>query len=123
MTGVDGIHLCFIPSIDDDMVFVVNPSVSEKNVYPIAYSFYDFLSLLLSCTEFSAIEQPVDNEKYFNKFVYELNKTSSVEKIAGLKRLQDCLNIIPCSNPYRYLKELQKGFDYSLIPYSKEYYD
>lgn len=121
-TGVDGIHICRIPSLDTDMVFVVNPMSSNNYVYPIARSLSDFLSLILFCTEFSPMEQPVVQEKQFLDFIEEIKKEQTDEKKQALQKLESQLHISPHFSPFQYLYDLQNAFDYNKIPYSKEYF-
>ena len=73
---VDGIHYCFVRG-QGEMVFAVNPSNDlGKNVYPIANTFEELLSLLLSCGSMAVIEQAhLWDEEQFEEFVAENQPT------------------------------------------------
>ena len=123
--GVDGIHFCFIPSISNDMVFAVSPTpCGQHHVEPMARSFEEFLSLVLCCKGAGPLEQIcwMDEERFL-----ELLKAE--EEIVWPKR-DTALEVLRAEfaadtpeNPYQSVKRLQAEFDYSKIPFSKEYYE
>jgi hypothetical protein len=123
--GIDGIHFCFIPSISSDMVFAVSPMpCGEHYVEPIARDFQEFLSLVLFCKVVSPLEQISWMRE--GQFL-ELLK---LEEENGWSAQDDALNILCTefgiesqSNAYQYVKGLQANFDYSIIPFSEEYYN
>ena len=106
--GVDGIHYCTVRS-QGEMVFSVNPSNEiGKNVFPIANTFDELLSLLLSCGSMAAIEQAHWwDEEQFEEFVGE-NQPDSAQ-LAVFDVLRDKLGITPMEEPFRYLCQLQVG--------------
>ena len=119
--GVDGIHYCFVKGFGE-VVFAVNPSnLPGDYVHPLARSFEDFLRLLLACNGPAAAEQAHlwDREK-FDAFLGE-DGPPSPERRAALNRLRDRLELAPMEDPYGYIRELQRSFDYGKIPYKKEY--
>lgn len=122
--GVDGIHFCFIPSISSDMVFVVSPiPCGQNHVEPVAKSFQEFLSLIAFCKDASPLEQiSYISEKQFLELLKAEEKVKNLEKEDVLKVLNKSLNISPNLNTYQDVKKLQASFDYSIIPFSKEYY-
>ena len=123
--GVDGIHFCTIPSLQTDMIFAVSPMpCGENNVVPIARNFKDFLSLILACRDTSPLEQiSWMNEAQFEELL-KLDAETIIEgKDDALQTIRSCFDIEPCPNPYLYVKSIQKDYDYSLIPFSDEYYD
>lgn len=111
---VDSIHYCFIPGFSD-MVFAVSPMNEPGNyVHPIANCFTDFLRLILACGSATPLEQAwAWHETQFDTFLAE-NPPDDVQN-ATLKNLQDQLDIMPMDQPFSYLKELHKTFDYNLI--------
>lgn len=119
-----GIHYCFIEGYDD-MVFAVNPeSVVERNVYPLAQSFEDFLRLLLTCKTTTAIEQIVGwNKQAFDEFIDSKDNEISESGIKSLQIIRDTFYLKPMPDPFSYVKTLQSSFDDSKIRYSSEYYD
>ena len=121
-SGVDGIHYCFIRGFSD-MVFAVSPMNEPGNyVHPIASCFTDFLRLILACGDAAALEQAWKwDESQFDAFLAE-NPPDDVQN-ATLNTLREKLRITPMERPFSYLKVLHKAFDYSRIPYTKDYYD
>lgn len=121
-SGVDGIHYCFIRGFGD-MVFSVNPCNNNLNyVHPIAYSFEDFLGLLLSCGTADALEQAwMWDEEHFNRYIKE--NLLSKEAKALLLEISNRLLINPVKAPFTYIKNLQDTFDYSKIKYTEDFYD
>jgi hypothetical protein len=121
-TGADGTHFCFIDGFDD-IVFVVSPMSTPGNyVHPIANSFSDFLSLLLSIGDAAILEQI----HYYDKEQYKTFLTDNPpteEQIIILNILRNKLYIEPMKNPFEYIKELQSRFDCSQIKFTKEYYE
>lgn len=129
-TGVDGTHLCFIPSLDKDMVFVVSPMNFGNCVYPIARNFRDFLSLILFCGSICPMEPPVVPLEFPMLKKWEFIKRVAEEKQdlppaykKDLETLRITFRLTPQIRAYEYLVKLQSEFDYSAIPYSKEYND
>ncbi len=120
--GVDGIHYCFIDGFGD-MVFTVSPMNTPGNcVHPVAESFEDFLRLLLVCGGAAAVEQAwIWNRGEFDAFLETYPPDD--EQKAVLDALRDKLSLTPMVDPYGYIRGVQSSFDYSKIPYSKEYYD
>lgn len=129
-TGVDGTHLCFIPSVDKEMVFVVSPMNFGNCVYPVARNFHDFLSLLLFFGSIWPMEIPVvpldfppRRKQDFIEHVAENKKDLSLEHKNNLETLRLSFHLTPQIRAYEYLVTLQSEFDYASIPFSKEYSD
>lgn len=119
--GVDGIHYCFVKGYKD-AVFAVNPSnAPEDSIHIISKNFKDFLSLLISCKNVSPIEQIwFLNKKNYTKLVKDVEKTKEVDEI--INQLTYQLKLTPINDPYNYVKNLQKTFDYSKLKFEEEYY-
>ncbi len=124
-SGVDGIHFCFISSVSTDMVFAVSPMPCGKHhVEPIAHSFRDFLSLVLFCNDAGPLEQICyTDEAQFLSLLESEKEAVNPERDAALKILRSEFGVESHSNAYQYVKGLQADFDYSIIPFSEEYYD
>ena len=120
--GVDGIHYCTVRG-QGEMVFAVNPSNEiGKNVFPIANTFDELLSLLLACGSMAAIEQAhMWDEEQFEEFVAENQPTPA--QLTVFDVLREKLGITPMEEPFRYLFELQERYNYGLLNYPKEYYE
>lgn len=123
--GLEGAILyCFLPEYKN-MVFAVNPeSCVDKNVYPIAASFEDFLRLILACGSANPVEQIVwMNRKQFERHLRDESKGQTLEQKELLALLKQEFNLTPMDSPFDYVKAIQKDFDDSKIQYSDEYYD
>lgn len=120
--GVDGIHYCFVRG-QGEMVFAVNPTNAPgRNVFPIANTFEELLSLLLACGSMAAIEQAHWwDEEQFEEFVAENQPTAA--QIAVFDVLRDMLSITPMKNPFAYLMDLQNSYNYGELSFPKEYYE
>ncbi len=120
--GVDGIHYCFVRGFGE-MVFAVSPMNTPGNyVHPVARDFMDFLRLLLACGDAAALEQVYSWEQaQFDAFLQD--NPFAVEQQVVLDTIREKLVITPMEQPFAYIKELQNGFDYRLIPYTADYYD
>lgn len=119
-TGVDGIHYCFIEGFQE--VFSVSPmAVTGEYVHPVARDFSDFLRLLLACRSEAAIEQAYGwSREQFESFLAE--NPASEEQESVLKLIEEEFSLAPLENPFGYIKELQAGFNYGLIPYKADYF-
>lgn len=123
--GFEGCILyCFLPEYGD-MVFASNPeSCADKNVYPLAASFEDFLRLILACGTANPVEQIVwMDQRQFERHLQEEMKTQTERQKELLALLKHELNLTPMEHPFEYVKALQANFDGSKIQYSEEYYD
>lgn len=121
--GEDGIHSCFVQGFGDT-VFTVNPeSPSRKYVHPVARNFEDFLRLLLACKDMKTVEElyHCDEEEGFECWMRRYESTQ--EQLETLETLQKEFSISPMEHPVTYVRQLQKDFDYSKIPYTQAYYD
>ena len=120
--GVDGIHYCTVRG-QGEMIFAINPSNEiGKNVFPIANTFDELLSLLLACGSMAAIEQAhMWDEEQFEEFVAENQPTPA--QLAVFDVLREKLGVTPMEEPFRYLVKLQERYNYGLLHYPKEYYE
>ncbi len=119
--GVGGIHYCFVKGFGET-VFAVNPSnLPGDYVHPLAWSFEDFLRLLLACGGTAAIEQTwMWNRREFDAFIEAY--PPGPEQQTALDIMRDKLHLTPIDDPYGYIKNVQSSFDYGKIPCKKEYY-
>lgn len=123
--GLEGCILyCFIEGYGD-MVFASNPETCvDKNVYPLAYCFEDFIKLILACGSANPVEQIgwMNRDKFEEHLNNErMNQTEEHTKV--LQTLKEAFNLEPIDDPFNYVKEIQKSFDDSKIEFSDEYYD
>ncbi len=120
--GVDGIHYCFIRGFGE-MVFAVSPmNTAPDFVHPLARNFTDFLRLLLACGDAGALEQAwMWDERQFAAFLRD--NPASEEQKEVLAEIAQKLKLTPMEQPWAYIRDLQKDFDYSRIRYREEYDD
>ena len=119
-TGVDGIHFCFIEGYGET-IFAISPmNFAGDYVHPVASSFSDFLSLILSSKDTAAIEQAWQwDQVTFDSYVAEIQE--SARRTVQFQCIQESLEIEQMPNAYRYIHELQNEFDYSRIEFTDEY--
>ena len=120
--GVDGIHYCMIEGLGE-AVFAISPSngVGEF-VHPVARNFDDFLRLLMICDGDAAIEQCWQwSQEQFDKFLEEQEVLPATKQATEL--LMEQTGLEPMELPYKYIRGLQKSFNYKCISFSEEYYD
>jgi len=120
--GVDGIHYCMIEGFGE-MVFAISPmNCPGEYVHPVARSFDDFLRLLMVCDGDAAIEQCWQwSQDQFDEFLGELVVSSQTKQAA--EHLVELTGLEPAELPYKYIRDLQKSFNYKSIPFSEEYYE
>ena len=123
--GFEGtIMYCFIEPYGD-MVFACNPeSCTDSFVYPLAKTFEDFLRLIITCGSANPVEQVVwMSRDQFNEHLRNTKAIFTDRHTRLLAQLKSELNLSPVNDPYGYVKEIQKNFDYSKIKYSEKYYE
>ncbi len=129
--GVDGIHFCFIPTMQpelspqDGKVYAVSPiPCFEHPVVPIANTFYDFLSLIIACFDSSILESiSYTSKEQFEESLRSARQEASLETSNVLREIQNKLNIQPHAYPYEYVKSIQDDFEYKSIPFTDAYYE
>ena len=121
-TGVDGIHYCTIKALGE-IVFAVEPmGDAGRHAFPVAENFEDFLRLLMACGHEAYIEQAHawSHEQYDN-FAKENPITTIANK--QILYLQNEYGLSTIDDPYQYLKTIYDNFDFSTVPYKKDYYE
>ena len=123
--GVDGIHFCFIPVVDENMVFAVSPiPCGPHHVEPIAYDFIDFMRLILSCGDAAPLEQIAwIGEVDFVNMIQSNAERFMGDQINACQTIQTVFGVEKIIEPYRYVKSIQAHFNYQSIPFPDEYYD
>lgn len=120
------IHYVFINGFGE-MVFAVNPETCcDFYVYPLAYNFSDFLSLVLAAKGTNALQQIIQwNKSQYIRFISspeEVEYASKNEVKNVLESIQS-LGITKIEYPFEYVKAIQKKFNYSQIPFDDEFYN
>lgn len=124
-----GIHYCFINGFDE-MVFAVNPNGSvddkgeDRNVYPLAENFKEFIQLILAANSVTPVEQIIYlSKEEFENFIVSDDNAILAEQQKVINILQEKLDLTPIEKPYEYVKKIQSKFDYTKIKFTDEYYD
>lgn len=96
--GFEGCILyCFLPEYGE-MVFACDPeSCADRNVYPLAKNFEDFLRLILACGTADPVEQIVWMDKL--EFIYLILRNPCIFKENRHFNTRS-LCIFPCFCPY-----------------------
>lgn len=120
--GTDGVHFCSVKALGH-MVFSVNPMAEQgQYVHPAAENFEDFLRLLLACGHTAVIEQiRLWDQQQFDCFLKENPITPEQRQV--IDQLSVKLGLTPMPQPFEYVKKLQAEFDYSRIPFKKDYWE
>lgn len=121
-TGVDGIHYCTIKALGET-VFAVEPmGYAGRHAFPIAESFEDFLRLLMACGHEAYIEQAhAWSREQYDNFAKDNPLTTKANEQSLY--LQNEYGLAPINDPYQYLKTIYDNFDFSTVPYKKDYYE
>ncbi len=121
-TGVDGIHYCTIRGLGE-AVFAVDPmGDAGRHAFPVAESFEDFLRLLMACGHEAYLEQAHawSRERYDG---FARDNPPAEEAREQTARLQSAYGLTPMEDPYAYLKAMYDRFDFTTVPYKKDYYE
>lgn len=120
--GVDGIHFCTTKGFDE-MIFAISPmNAPGEYVQPVARNFEDFLRLILACHDTAAIEQCwfMDRE-VFENFISDNPPTKEMQ--ACLDAIQKKYGLTPMEDPFAYIHDIQRNFDYSELSFPLKYYE
>lgn len=122
--GCDGIHYCFITGFDD-AVFAVNPSsCADIYVYPLAYTFKDFLRLILALKSTTSVEQIILwDKRQFEEYMISSDNVILPEQQEVLNKIQNEHGLCAMENPFEYVKGVQENFAYDSLIFTDEYYD
>lgn len=121
-TGVDGIHYCTIKALGD-VVFAIEPmGYAGRRAFPVAANFEGFLRLLMACGHEAYIEQAhAWSREQYDEFAKDNPITANANEQILL--LQNEYGLAPIDDPYIYLKTIYDEFDFSTVPYKKDYYE
>lgn len=132
--GIDGIHYCIIKGeneIENSPVYVVSPMMPEHYVELVGRNLIDFLSLVISCRDASALEYiGYASKQKFEEYIDEIRNQQivdpdygkQVEKaVSGLQKMFELQNI---DDVYCHVNETKSNAMYhAKLAFSKEYYD
>lgn len=128
--GCDGVHFILLPG--DERVFCVDPAMGEEGKYvlPVAGDFREFLSFALFCRDANPISQIwwMDEARFRQLLREDAENTwpGSDEYFArteaALAAITETFGLAP-ADPFERVKDMQAGFDPSILHFSDEYYD
>lgn len=121
-TGVDGVHYCTVKRLGET-VFAVEPmGDAGRHTFPVAANFADFLRLLMACGHEAYLEQAhAWSRERYDRFAAE--NPSAEEAREQSACLQSAYGLTPMEDPYAYLKHIYDHFDFTTVPYKKDYYE
>ena len=117
-----GIHFCQVTGFAD-MVFAVDPAATPGDcVHPVASNMLDFISLLCACRDASLIAQSYQWSKVrFEEKIAEIQSGTKARSV--LRALQNTYHPPIIADPYSYISEIQRNFDYSQLPLHPDYFE
>ncbi len=120
--GLNMIHYCFAWGFGD-MVFSVSPmNHAPYYVHPLARNFLDFLRLLLTCPDCTALDLAWQwKEDKFNEYLKR--NPPNQEQAALHKQIAEEMKLTPMERPWKYMHDLQASFDYRKLRHTEESYD
>lgn len=132
--GSDGIHFCIAKSekgIENSPVYVVSPSMCGHYVELVGRNITDFLCLVITCKDASAIEYiSYASEEKFIEHIIKINEqildnsfiNSAVED--AISTLKTVFKLYTIDNVFKHVKDTKENPIYHVnLTFSKEYYD
>ena len=128
--GCDGVHFVLLPG--DEAVYCVEPELAEEGTFvlPVGADFREFVSHLLYCKCTSPLAQIFMLDATRFRKLLEDNDANTwpgceedfKSRDASLDLLAETFHI-RSRDPFQRVKELQTGFDPSVLNFSDAYYD
>ena len=128
--GCDGVHFVLLPG--DEAVYCVEPELAEEGTFvlPVGADFREFLSHLFYCKCTSPLAQIFMLDATRFRKLLEDNDANTwpgceedfKSRDASLDLLAETFHI-RSRDPFQRVKELQTGFDPSVLNFSDAYYD
>ncbi len=116
--GVDGIHYCTVKNHGETVFAVMPANEPGKYVLPIAKSFEDLLSVLLSLGDMGYFESAL----FCTREVFEARlQPPTEEQRALLAELAEKFALKPVADPYAYVRGLLAEFDPKSIKFGTDY--
>ena len=121
-TGVDGIHYVQVKKLGET-VFAVNPYADPgRHAHPVANNFEDFLCLLIKCGHESYLEQAHGWTWEQYEAFSQKNPMTAAQNDAA-ERIMSHFGLVPIGDVYTYVTQLDARFDFSTIPYPRDYWE
>ena len=133
-TGADGMHFGVIPDTFGETVFAVTPdALGEQSVYPVAGNLTDFLALVCTLGDSTAVEEaPHMTREHFDAWLAEnaandwlsteSGKQYLAKRDAAAAHLRATYNLPDIADPYGYIRAISDVFDPTVLHYPDEYY-
>lgn len=134
-TGADGMHFGVIPDTFGETVFAVTPDAfGEQTVYPVAENLADFLALVCTLGDSTAVEEaPRMTRERFEEWLSEnaanewltteSGKQYLDERETAAAHLRETYNLPEITDPYGYIRAVSDAFDPTVLHYPEEYYE
>ncbi len=138
-TGADGMHFGVIPDTFGETVFAVTPDdFGRQQVYPVANNLADFLSLVCTFGDSTAVEEaPRLTRERFDTWLSaepeeewireyrnsEAGRQAQAEQEAAAAHLRETYNLPEIADPYGYIRAISDVFDPTVLHYPDEYYE
>lgn len=121
-SGDKGVHFCQVEGFGD-MVFVVDPSAPPGDcIHPVAKRFLEFIGLVTVCYHASVICN-----------VYRWSRTLFTRRMEAarpdyktrsvLRALENTYHPPKIADPYGYITDVQRSFDYGRLPLRADYFE
>ena len=138
-TGADGMHFGVIPDTFGETVFAVTPDAfGEQQVYPVAKKLADFLSLVCTFGDSTAVEEAPrmtrerletwltaePEEEWIREYRNsEAGRQAQAEREAAAAHLRETYSLPDIADPYGYIRAISDNFDPTTLHYPAEYYE
>lgn len=132
--GQDGIHFCIVRSekgIENSPVYVVSPTESRHYIDLVGRNLMDFLNLVITCKDATALEYISYASEYkFNKYIEEIkgqlleNPDFNIAVEDVICTLKTVFKLQEINNVYNHVKDTKESSIYHAnLTFSKEYQD
>lgn len=121
-TGTEGVHFCQVEGFGG-IVFVVDPTAPPGDcVHPVAATLLDFIGLLIKCKDAALIAQSYQwSRTRFDELIGIIQPSMKMRSV--LRALENTYHPTVIADPYGYIANQQKGFDYTSLPLQPDYFE
>lgn len=115
----DSLHFCFGAG-RGETVFAVNPSAGAgSSVHAVANSFADFLGLICACGGTKLLDSAWNLSRCQFETLLKQNSLGGKQR-SVLRAIQNGYHPTVIEDPYQYLTDVHRGFDYSALLFASE---
>lgn len=119
--GDTDVHLCQVEGFGD-MVFSVDPKAPPGDcIHPVSKTLADLIGLLTVCRHAQLITKAYQwSRTYFDRCMASIRPDPRTQSV--LRALENTYHPPKIDDPYGYISDLQKDFDYSSLPLHPEFF-